>query len=53
MIEGVYRYARIDRMPDFLAMGWIDHGLLPGPHGAWSFMVRACVCNPEGKAPTR
>lgn len=51
MVDGVYRYARRNRLADFMAMGWIDLGPCPRHHGDWSHLVRACLCNPDGKGP--
>ena len=51
--DGIYRYVRWDRVLDYHALGWIDLGSLPGPHGHWSTLMKACVCNASGKEPVK
>jgi hypothetical protein len=38
-MSGYYRYCRLTRLAEAVALGWRDCGLLPGHHGAWSHLV--------------
>ena len=49
-----YRYVRLSEVDRYLRSGWIPTpGLVDTHHGRWSLLMRACVCNPEGRADAR
>lgn len=48
----LYRYVPLRHVDRFMAAGWIDCGaLVETHHGQHAELMRACACNPEGRAP--
>jgi hypothetical protein len=41
---GTFRYVRIERLPEFLARGWMPVAELGRVHGTWSVLCWRCDC---------
>jgi hypothetical protein len=41
---GTFRYVRIERLPEFLARGWMPVAELGRVHGSWSVLCWRCEC---------
>lgn len=44
MIEGIYRYVRFHDVPRWERCGWWVVSDLPGPHAAYSVLMKAPCC---------